>query len=281
MLKEFSLEGKTALITGGSTGIGKAIALVYAEAGADVAISARRVGLLEEAAEEIRAHGHKVVAIEADVSDPRQVDKMAAKAIEEMGRVDILVNNAGGGTGAAGRGPIVPLPDAPDRPAFGYALPRDHRVAITEEGWNYQLNFTLSGAFYCARAIVPQMLERRQGKVINIASTNAVLAYPYSPAYQSCKAGLKMLTKVMANEWGRYNINVNVIAPGFFVTDAIRGWFEERPEWGRAQAEWLTLRRFTDIRDMGLLALYLGCPASDWMTGQLICLDGGETSLHD
>ena len=278
MFKEFSLEGKTALITGGSTGIGKAIALVYAEAGADVAISARRLGLLEEAADEIRGHGHKVVAIQADVSDARQVDKMAAKAVEELGRVDILVNNAGGGVGS---GPVVPLPDPPDRPALGYVNPKDHRVAITEEGWQAHLNFTLSAAFYCARAIVPQMLERRQGKVINIASGNAILAYPYSPGYQSCKAGLKMLTKVMANEWGRYNINVNVIAPGFFITDAIRHWFEENAEWGKATVEWLPLRRLTDIRDLGLLALYLACPASDWMTGQLICLDGGETALHD
>ena len=279
MLKEFSLEGKTALITGASIGIGKAIALVYAEAGADVAIAARGLERLEQTAEEMRGHGHKVVAIQTDVSDARQVDKMAAKAMEELGRVDILVNNAGGGSG---RGPIVPLPDPPDRPALGYPNPKDHRVAITEEGWHANLDLTLSAAFYCCRAIVPQMLERRQGKVINIASTNAVLAYPYSPAYQSAKAGLKMLTKVMANEWGRYNVNVNVIAPGWFVTEATRGWFDSQgPEWVKEQLDFLPLRRLTDTRDLGLLALYLACPASDWMTAQFISLDGGETSLHN
>ena len=281
MIKEFTLEGKTALITGGSSGIGKAIALVYAEAGADVAIAARGLERLEQAAEEVRGHGHKVVAIQADVSDARQVDKIAAKAIEDLGRIDILVNNAGGTGGRTG--PVVPLPDPPDRPALGYRNLRDHRAAVTEEGWHGTLDLTLSSAFYCCRAIVPQMLERRQGKVINIASANAILAYPYAPGLQSAKAALKMLSKVMANEWGRYNINVNVIAPGWFVTEITRAPFEspENAEWVQAQLDWLPLRRLTDIRDLGLLALYLACPASDWMTGQFISLDGGETSLYD
>ena len=281
MLKEFTLEGKTALITGGSAGIGKAIALVFAEAGADVVITARRVGLLEEAAEEIRGLGHKVVPIQADVSDPRQVDKMAAKAMQELGRIDILVNNAGGVGGV--EGPIVPLPGPVDNPGFGYADPIDHRVAITEEGWRTILNLNVGSAFYCCRAIVPQMLERRQGKVINIASTNAVMAYPYISPYMSSKAGMKMLTKVMANEWGRYNVNVNVIGPGWFVTEKSKDSFESLRSsgWVQEQLASIPLRRLTDTRDLGLLALYLACPASDWMTGQFICLDGGETSLHD
>ena len=280
MLKEFTLEGKTALITGGSSGIGKSIALVFAEAGADVAIAARTPERLRQAEDEIRQYGGKVLSIEADVSDRNQVDDMVARASQELGRVDILVNNAGG---SGGGGPVVPLPDPPDRPALGYRNPADHRVAITDEAWHRVLNVNLSAPFYCCRAVASQMLERRAGKIINISSANAVMAYPYSPAYQSAKAGLRMLTKVLATEWGRYNINVNAIAPGWFVTETTREAFErpENAEWVQEQLSWLPLRRLADTRDVGLLALYLASPASDWMTGQLICLDGGETAISN
>ena len=280
MLKEFTLERKTALITGGSAGIGKAIALVFAEAGADVAIAARALERLEETAEEVRGQGRKVLSIQTDVSDRAQVDEMVARTIQELGRIDILVNNAGGSGGGA---PVAPLPDPPDRPALGYRNPRDHTAGMTDEAWHRVINLNLSAPFYCCRAVAPQMLERREGKIINIASANAVMAYPYSPAYQSSKAGVRMLTKVLANEWGRYNIKVNAIAPGWFVTEATRAFFEspDNAEWVQAQLSWLPLRRLSDTRDVGLLAFYLASPASDWMTGQLICLDGGETAISN
>ena len=282
MLKEFTLEGKTALVTGGSAGIGKAIALVYAEAGADVAIAARNFDKLEQAAEEVRGLGHKVVPIQADVSDRQQCESMVATATQELGRIDILVNNAGGSGGGA---PVVPLPDLPDRPELGFKNPRDHTVGMTDDQWQKTLDVNMNGTFYCSRAVAPQMLERRSGKIINISSTNAVCAYPFSAAYQSAKAGLKMLTKVLSNEWAPYNVNVNCIAPGWFVTEATAPYFEDpSPElkgWVEAQVAWLPLRRLTETRDLGLLAFYLACPASDWMTGQYICLDGGETGAFN
>ena len=279
MLKEFTLEGKTALITGGSTGIGKAIALVFAEAGADVAIAARTSQRLDEAAEEIRGLSRKVVTIQADVSDRQQADRMVAEASDGLGRIDVLVNNAGTGGG----GPVVPLPEPPDRPELGYRNPKDHKVAMTDEDWHRVLDVNLSAVFYCCRAVAPAMLERRSGKIINISSTNAVMAYPYSPAYQSSKAGLKMLTKALANEWGRYNVTVNAIAPGWFVTEMTRTAFEhpDNADWVEAQRNYLPLRRFAETRDLGLLALYLACPAADWMTGQMIALDGGETAPYN
>ena len=280
MLKEFSLENKTALITGGSSGIGKAIALVFAEAGADVAVTARGLERLEKAADEIRELGHKVVAIQADVSDRSQADQLIAKATSELGRVDILVNNAGGGGGS---GPIVPLPDPPDRPALGYGNPRDHTVAMTEEQWQRGLDQNLNSSFYCCRAVGPQMLERRSGKVINISSTNSVLAYPYSVAYHAAKAGMKMFTKVLANEWAGYNINVNCIAPGWFLTGLTNGAFEspERAEWAESQIKFLPLGFIAPNRDCGILALYLASEASQYMTGQMINLDGGETAFYN
>ena len=278
MLKEFTLENKTALITGGSAGIGKAIALVYAEAGADVAITARGLERLDQAADEIRKLGHKVVAIQADVSERQQVDEMVSKATEELGRIDVLVNNVGSGGGTFA---VAPLPDPPERPPLGYTNPRDITVGMSDEFWHGVLNRNMGSTFYCCRAVVPAMLERRSGKVINIGSTNGTMAYPYGAAYQSAKAGLKMMTKVMAAEWGRYNVNVNVIQPGFFVTEATRRLFEtpEYADWANEQLAWLPMRRLADTRDLGLLALYLACSASDWMTGQVISLDGGETAI--
>ena len=278
MLKEFTLENKKALITGGSAGIGKAIALVFAEAGADVAIAARGLERLEQAADEVRGLGRRVVAIQADVYDRQQADEMAEKATRELGRIDVLVNNVGGGWGST---PVAPLPNPPDSKHPGYANPEDHTVGMSDEVWHWTLNANMSSAFYCCRAVAPAMLERRSGKIINIASTSALMAYPYDAAYESAKAGLKMMMKVMAAEWARYNVNVNVIAPGWFVTELTRTLFEDpkHSEQIKELLAWLPMRRVTDTRDLGLLALYLACPASDWMNGQMITLDGGESAI--
>lgn len=277
MLKEFSLEGKRALITGGSTGLGRAMGLVFAEAGADVALAARTAANLEDAAEEVRQHGHKVVTFPTDVSDPAAVDAMAAAATDELGGIDILVNNAGTGGG----GPVAALPEAPGpEVASGYSNPRRTSEPLSDDVWSRVVDTNLSGPFYACRAVGPQMMERRYGKVINIASTNAVMAYPYGAPYQTSKAGLKMLTKVLAMEWAQFSINVNAILPGWFITEMTRAGFDN-PEIRRQRVEGLPLKRLTSNRDLGLLALYLASPASDWMTGQAIALDGGETALYN
>jgi NAD(P)-dependent dehydrogenase (short-subunit alcohol dehydrogenase family) len=132
---------------------------------------------------------------------------------------------------------------------------------------------------YVCRAVAPQMLERRSGKIINIASTNSILAYPNGSAYQVSKAGMKMLTKVLAGEWGRYNINVNAIGPGWFMTEMTEDSLNVPGNYQDAVSN-IPLGRLTNLRDLGLLAVYLASPASDWMTGQIIYLDGGETALY-
>ena len=268
MLKEFNLDGKTALVTGGSSGIGKEIALVLAEAGADVAVAARRTARIEETADAIRSLGKRAVAIQADVSDSKQVDDMVSEATSALGRIDILVNNAGIAKG----GPLAPLPDAD-----GSSEQLDR---MDDETWREVLDINLSGTMYVCRAVAPQMLARRSGKIINIASTNAILAYPNGSAYQVSKAGMKMLTKVLAGEWGRYNINVNAIGPGWFITEMTEKSFND-PQWSERVVAELPLRRLTSARDLGLLAVYLASPASDWMTGQIIYLDGGETAMYN
>lgn len=267
MLNEFNLDGKTALVTGASSGIGKEIALVLAEAGADVAVAARRVNRIEETAESIRGFGRHAVAIQADVSDSQQVDDMVSQATDALGRIDILVNNAGVGKG----GPVVPLPDVD-----GSSVQSER---MDDETWHEVLNTNLSGAMYVCRAVAPQMLERRSGKIINIASTNAILAYPNGSAYQVSKAGMKMLTKVLANEWGGFNINVNAIGPGWFITEMTEEGFLDSDRYDQVVSE-LPLKRLTSLRDLGLLSVYLASPASNWMTGQIIYLDGGETAMY-
>ncbi len=273
MAKEFTLEGKKALITGGSSGLGKATALVFAESGADVAIAARRMNNLEAAAKEIqKEHGRRAVPIQADVSDSAQVDAMVAKATEELGRIDILVNNAG----VEILGPTAPLPEPPDPALFS----GDHTKGFDDETWHKVIDTNLSSAFYVSRAVAPQMLERRQGQIINISSTSGVLAEPFGAAYECAKAGVKMLTKVLAMEWAQFNVRVNAIAPGWFITEMSKADFDI-PEVYAERVEATPLKRLADTRDVGLLALYLACPASDWMTGQFICLDGGEMSLYN
>ena len=129
-----------------------------------------------------------------------------------------------------------------------------------------------------ARAVGPQMIERRSGKVINVASTSANLAFPYEAAYAPSKAAVQMLTKVLALEWGAYNVNVNAISPGWFRTEMTEPGFRD-PAIAESRIASLPLGRLTDVRDLGLLAVYLASPASDWMTGQVIVLDGGESAI--
>jgi len=268
MLNDFNLEGKTALVTGASSGIGKEIALVLAEAGADVAIAARRLDRIEQTADELRAFGRRAVPIQTDVSDSQQVDDMVAHATESLGRIDILVNNAGISAG----GPLVPLPGDDDT--------SETSERMDDTTWQSVIDTNLNSAMYVCRAVAPQMLERRSGKIINIASTNATLAYPNGSAYQVSKAGMKMLTKVLAGEWGRYNINVNAIGPGWFITEMTEKSFSDT-QWSERVVAELPLRRLTSAWDLGLLAVYLASPASDWMTGQIIYLDGGETAMYN
>ena len=271
MLKDFSLEGKTALVTGGGRGLGKVIALVMAEAGADVAVAARTSNEVEEVADAIRGLGRRSLAIKTDVTDSGQVDEMVSEATQDLGQIDILVNNAGLSLGAV---PLVPLPDPP-----GEGMTWDNTVRHSDEKWNQIVHTNLHSAFYCCRAVAPQMLERRKGKIINIASLRALLAEPYYAAYDCSKAAMKMLTKVLALEWAQYNINVNGIGPGWFITELTQSRFDD-PEFYRRSVGEIPMGRLTDSREVGLLAVYLASPSSDWMTGQVIFLDGGQSAVH-
>ena len=271
MFKEFGLEGKTALVTGGGRGLGKVMSLVMAEAGADVAVVARTTKEVEVTAEAIQKLGRRSLALTADVTDSAQVDEMVSKATRELGRIDILVNNAGLSLGAI---PVVPLPEPPEH-GITWAID----TGFSDENWNAIVQTNLYSAFYCSRAVAPQMVKRRGGKIINIASVRGLVAESYYAAYDSSKAAMKMLTKALALEWAKYNINVNGIGPGWFITELTQSRFDD-PEFYKRSVTEIPLGRLTDSRDLGLLAVYLASPASDWMTGQVIYLDGGQSALH-
>ena len=200
----FSLHGKVGLVTGAGRGIGKAIALALAEAGADIVAVARTGSEIEATAQEARALGRRVEAIEADISDPNDVEAMSRQARQRFERIDIVVNNAA----ASFFQPLVPLPgyDPPSElPAF--------RTPTTDEAWETTLATNLSGPFYVLRALGPQMLERRNGRVINVSSVTPIRLNRFNSAYDAAKGGLISFTRSMAKEWARYGVTVNSIAP--------------------------------------------------------------------
>ena len=194
-----------------------------------------------------------------------------ARATDTLGKIDILVNNAGISYGAV---PLVPLQKQPEEKIAG-----DLKTGLTDEQWTRLQGINLNSAFYCCRAVANHMLERRSGKIINVSSMTGILAEPYYTAYDSSKAALNMFTKCLALEWARFNINVNGIGPGWFMTEMTRTGFINQ-DVHEARVKGVPLRRLTNARDVGLLAVYLASPASDWMTGQIIYLDGGQSAIH-
>jgi len=251
-LKEFSLEGKNALITGGGRGIGRAIALTFAEAGANVAVTARTMSQLEAVADEIHSLGKRSLAFQADISNPNSVRKMVVDVTSKFGNIDILINNAGIST--------TPFPNP-----------------LSDTAWHKVIETNVSGPFYCCQAVAEGMKSRHSGSIINISSISGVMATGGSVAYNSSKAALNMMTKVLAMEWASYNISVNAIGPGWFETDMSKNSLKT-PEQRAKATEGIPMGRLTDLRDLGLLAVYLASPAAEWMTGQVIYLDGGETA---
>ena len=249
---QFSLEGKTALITGSRRGIGKTIALAFAEAGANVAVCdlVTDDGKLNGVTEEIRKMGRRSVAVPVDTSRKKDVDHMVESVLQEFGVVDILVNNAG--TGAAA--PILDLP---------------------EDEWDRVINVNLKGYFLCAQAVGKKMVERKNGAIVCTASQYAFKAAPGMGVYCVSKAGVSMLIRVLARELGSFGIRVNGIAPGLVKTDMSRHDWED-PEI-RAQREAATpLGRLAETTDLAGAALFLASDASAYVSGDTILVDGGE-----
>ena len=270
MFSEMSLVGKTAIVTGSGRGIGRAIALVMAEAGANVVTVARTAIEIEKTAADVRSLGRKSMAITADVTDSSDVDSMVDRTLDRFGNVDILINNAG----KLLRVPMSPFPDMELKPP---QVTRETSSRMRDDEWQSIIDANLSGVFFCCRAVAPHMMKKRYGKVINIGSNNAIQAFPMVAAYNASKAAVNMMTRVLALEWAPYNICVNAIGPGSYHTPMTdMSWTD--PEERKKKLDAIPLGREGDTRDIGILATYLASPASDYMTGQVIYIDGGQTA---
>ena len=249
----YSLSGKVAVVTGGRRGIGKAIALALAGAGADVALCDRTIddGQLEAAAAEVKKLGRRSLAVKADITSKAEVDSFVQKVADELGAVDILVNNAAMNI----RAPLLEL---------------------GEDGWDRVINTDLKGCYLCAQAAGRIMVEQRRGNIINIASTAALKAAPQMGAYCIAKAGVVMLTKVLAVELGQYNIRVNAVAPYIVKTKFSQPLWSEPEALKQIEAE-IPVGRLAETGDIVGAVLFLAADASSYITGQTIIVDGGST----
>jgi NAD(P)-dependent dehydrogenase (short-subunit alcohol dehydrogenase family) len=249
-MKEFSLDGKVALITGASRGIGRAIALRFAEAGARVVVSSRKLEGVGAVAAEIQAAGGEALAIQAHVGRPEEVGALVSRTVETYGRLDVAVNNAA------------------TNPHFGPLLTAD------EGQWDKILDTNAKGVFRVCQAVVPHMEAQGGGKIINMASVAGLRPSPGMGIYGISKAAIIMLTQVLAMELGQANIQVNAIAPGIIKTRFSQVLWQT-PGIADPVLAHLPLGRFGEPEDVAGLALYLASPASDYVTGGVFLVDGG------
>jgi NAD(P)-dependent dehydrogenase (short-subunit alcohol dehydrogenase family) len=255
---QLTLEGRRALITGGGRGIGRAIALAFAQAGADVAVTARSVGEIEQVADEVRSMGRKAAPVLCDVTKPEDVARMAAQSVEALGGVDILVNNAGMG--------------------FSHKL-----LNHPDDAWHAVIATNLHSVYYVSKALLPSLSERDNGRIINIASIASKVGSKYLTAYTASKHGVLGFTRALAAELVPQNITVNAICPGYVdtpMTDktvaGIVGFTGMNADQARATLEKLSPQnRLITSEEVAALTLYLASDAAGGITGQSINLDGG------
>ena len=257
--KEYDVTGKVVFITGAGRGIGRGIAEVLAEAGCDIALNALTTKYVEGTAAEIaKASGRRVVPVVADVTKWGEVQKAVETVLRTFGRIDVLVNALGDSI----RKPLVP---APGQPASS---------AVSDDELRFIIDINLTEALLCTRAVGPHMLERRAGKVINIASWTAHQGGKDLVLYTAAKAALVGFTRAQALEWASYGVHINSISPGSF-PDVVTSGPERFKQTAERAKQNVPLGRHGELREVGLLALYLASKASDYMTGQTIILDGG------
>jgi len=248
MFEKFSLEGKVAVVTGGGTGIGKAIALNMAKVGANIVVAARRLTPLEETKAEIEDIGRNAMAIQTDVTNSEQVNNLMEETASEFGRLDILVNSAGA-----------------IKEFFNISL-----LEMTDEQWRRGLDSELTGTFYCSRAAGKLLMKQHSGKIINMSSLSGMVGLTTTAVYGVAKAGIIELTKLFAMALARHGVQVNCIAGGPILTPTIGG-----------QKESMSMGRFIPVgypdkpEGIAALAVYLASEASSYVTGATYIIDGG------
>ena len=251
-MNRFDLTGKVVIVTGGARGIGLALARGLGEVGAAIVLTDLLREDVQNSSKALEEKGLKSMGIYADVSNAESVEKMAEETLKRFGKIDILVNNAGVSIGKS--------------------------VEDTEEkDWDFVLDVNLKGPFLCSKIVGKYMIQQKKGKIINITSVVERVGADFRSAYCASKGGLAQFTKVLAIEWGKYNINVNAIAPGLIWTPRTEAY--EKAEPGRYDKilNRLSLRRWGRPEDLIGTAIFLASEASDYLTGQTIFVDGGWT----
>jgi NAD(P)-dependent dehydrogenase (short-subunit alcohol dehydrogenase family) len=247
----FDLRGRTALVTGASKGLGRAMAVGLARAGADVALCARSLPDLEASRAAVEALGVRAGAFRMDVLRRASVSEAVAAVSKAFGKIDILVNNAGVNV-------------------------RKTTLELSEEEWDLVLDTNLKGYFLVAQAVAPHMIRQGRGKIINMASIFGTVGMNNQLAYASSKGGIVMMTKVMAIEWARQGINVNAIGPTYFETPLVAT-LRNDPERFRFINERTPMGRWGQPEELEGTLVYLASSASDFVTGQTLYVDGGWT----
>lgn len=245
--RDFTLDGRVAIITGAGRGIGKAIALFYAEKGADVILVGKSDNILETE-KKLSDHGTRSLSLKYDITEKNSAGMITKKSIDAFKKIDILVNNA------------------------GVVFPEEAKNT-KRDNWEKTIAVNLSAPFYLSQAVGKEMIKRKKGKIINISSLASVLGFDKRSAYCSSKAGLIGLTKALAFEWSKYNINVNAISPTVTLTEMAKKAWAGKP--GEKMKEKIPMKRFVYPEEVAAMAAFLGSDLSDMITGANIIIDGG------
>jgi NAD(P)-dependent dehydrogenase (short-subunit alcohol dehydrogenase family) len=246
---KLELNGKVAVVIGGTSGIGRAIAHGFAQAGADVIPTSRRAEQVEATAREIEEFGGRALRITSDISDRQSLERVLSEAVKAFGKVDILVNSAG----RTKRAPTIDFP---------------------EDDWNAILDTNLTGTLRACQVFGKHMLERESGSIINIASLSTFVALYEVAAYSASKAAVGSLTKSLAIEWASHDVRVNAIAPGVFRT-ALNQTLLDKTERGREFLLRTPMKRFGDVEELAGAAIFLASDAASFVTGEILVVDGG------
>jgi len=253
-MKMFDLTGKVAVVTGGGTGLGEAIAKALAEAGASLVLCGRRQEPLQRVAAGIRSSGGMAIAVATDVTQKNDVEDMVSRALQEFGKIDILVNNAGINI-------VKPF------------------LELAEDDWDAVLDTNLRGCFHCCQAVGKRMVERKSGSIINMVSVFGLRGFMNLAPYVASKGAIVQLTKALAIEWARFNIRVNAIAPSYIETEMTKRDIESDERVLQYNLSKIPMRRGGKPEELGGIAVFLASEASSFVTGETVAVDGGWLAL--